>query len=84
MKRDFTCKYGVKKVLSTTNKTCFSLQISATAAISAILSVGLVGVSNQTSLVLGLNSPFNASKSSKSLKLTSIPCFSEAILLRYL
>ncbi len=67
------CSIGEAKVLSTTTSAPRRWAISATAAMSTILSSGLVGVSTQTSFVFGVNAASNAARSVMSTKLNPSP-----------
>src|SRR3954470_24922653 len=64
---------GEAKVLSTTTRTERALAIAQIAAISANLSVGLVGVSNHTKRVLGVIAASNFARSLRSTKLDWMP-----------
>lgn len=75
---------GDANVLSTTTIAPEPLHASAIAFMSKILRVGLVGVSNQTSFVLGLNIFLKFFTSEKSEKSISIVVFGPNIFLKYL
>ncbi len=59
-------KYMVRNVLSTARYAPRACAASATAAMSATFMVGFVGVSKNTSFVLGLNAVASTSASAKS------------------
>ena len=67
------CKAGEAKVLSTQSKQRLALAICAMASISLIFNVGLVGVSSQMSLVLGVMALNTFSGSVVSTKLMVTP-----------
>ena len=67
------CTIGEAKVLSTTTRKPCLRAICATAAMSTILSIGLVGVSIQTIFVFGPIAASNAARSHRSTKLKSSP-----------
>lgn len=67
------CRYGEAKVLSTTSFAPAVCATSAIAAMSAMLSSGLVGVSIQTTLVLGRIAARTASTSDTGAGVCSMP-----------
>src|SRR6478609_4499463 len=67
------CSTGEAKVLSTTTRTERALAIAEMAEMSANLRVGLVGVSNHTKRVVGLNAASNFDSWLRSTKLDSSP-----------
>ena len=77
-----TCKYGDMNVLSTTNHTSSRIAriAAATARISVIFNVGLVGVSNHTSLVFAFNAPaMETTGNDISIKSNSMPLLGATI-----
>src|SRR3954465_14819036 len=66
-------RYGDANVLSTTSRAPTSFVTDATAAVSAIPSNGLVGVSHQTTRVVGRSAARRASTSPRSTGVYSTP-----------
>ncbi|MNI62854.1 hypothetical protein D3C73_1181890 [compost metagenome] len=67
------CSIGEAKVLSTTTIRPWRLAMAATAAMSTIFSIGLVGVSIHTIFVFDVIDASNAARSVRSTKLKSSP-----------
>ena len=67
------CRYGEANVLSTTSRAWASRATSATAAMSAMPSSGLVGVSHQIARVSGRSAARSAATSARSTGVCSMP-----------